>query len=1143
MYKNQLKITHYFFIIVIFTFFSKISFSQGFYNTLNWKFSNPKQFGFTIFDVDFFDNINVIAVGAAGGIAKSTDGGKNWKYGPFSFVSSASNGSLLTVATLNDVHYATLNVAYAVGDRGCMAKSIDGGQNWSFVNTPLFEYTKNINAVWFLNKDTGYIGGQSNSIDSIPKLFFTKNGGASWDSIAAPPSNGKSRVGYINNPNIPSVLDNMDAKGKEIYRIEFLNDSIGYVCGSASSLFPRASQSANATTCLPVVGGALTGSGGNAALLWKITKNVPVDYSLSKERLGYTGINTNTVTCTTSFNSAGVSPVGQTYRAMGILNDSSVVLMSFNNNTVVRVNTGKNDSTANVNNAGAFEKGKYQILNFPFPPSGGPNAGPPIPATQVLLASNPYQMKKASNGKLYAGGNFGRLWTSIDNGANWKEERSYPAGQNYSGLANWALDIAPNGNFLFLGGNGVVADSVAGGALTSSYNLVAPSGSYSKIEFADCNTGIAAGGSSITRTLDGGNTWLDNARPDFAASFYSINGLSYPKVDKAYFAVSNGTVYRSDNANASQAAFVLDPIYSDINFQMNDVVAIGNDTVYALGYSSFAIAAASRKSTIFRSYNNGVTWQAIDIVASTATPAFTAPTLSQLAFPSRNVGYAAGSRNGIYKTIDGGSTWTSINPFPAINQFPSGFPNTAITYTEIMAVDDNTVFVVGNMFTTTGIKRVYKTIDGGANWIDITGNIPAQFPVGNTTGVLFHDANNGYIIIGSTIFKTNDGGTTWVMDISPTGLIGQTLAFAPKKVPPAITMVNRRLFFGGFSGPGGASNNIMEYGNPANTAVNTTETIIGATCTNLTAGSITLNTTGGLAPYTYSINGGPFQASNTFTGLSQGPKTITIKDAFCGLLTKTITVGFTDNLTIASNNDTIVCPLAPVPMLASTNGTGATYTWSPSAGLSANNIANPIASVNNTTIYNVVASLNGCTRNKNVTVNIRPLPNVNAGPDFTIVNGDDQMLQGTGGVNVVSINWTPNSNITGATTYNPVVKPSATTTYTLTVVDNNNCTNSDNTVVTVLPYCVSVKDAFTPNGDGVNDKWIITNGTSCIQQIKVEVYNRYGGLVYKNDNYNNNWDGTYSGKTVADGTYYYKIRYNLINGKSVFLNGDVTILR
>ncbi len=1053
-----------FYLSIILLLLSTIANGQGFYNTTNWKFSNPTQMGITFLDVDYFDNNNVIAVGSNGGIAKSVDAGRNWKYGPFTYKDPTG---LTTMSALNDVHFATSTVAYTVGDRGCMAKTTDGGQNWSFVNTPLYANSKNINAVWFLNKDTGYIGGDvNNNLDSLPRLYVTKNGGASWDSILPPAVNGVSRVGYINNPNIPSTLWPVDAKLKSIYRIEFINDSTGYVSGSNSygvTLFPNVSlRATSATVCAPLTTFLTSGSMA-AGLLWKFKSGVLTDYSFSKERLGYTGINTNTINCSTTF--GAITPITQTYRAMNILNDSTVVLMSFNNYCAVRVSTGKNDSTANVNNAGSFEKGKYTILNFPFPPTAGPNAGPAIPAVQVLLASNPYTMRRAASGKLYTAGNFGKVWTSIDNGSNWIEERSYPPGQNFSQAACWALDIAPNGRFLFMGGNGAVADSIPGGALFSNYNLVAPGGGYSKFDFANCNTGIGAGGAAITRTLDGGKTWLDNNRPDFTASFYSITGLSYPTVTKAYFSVNNGTIYRSDNANASQAAFVIDPYYSDVNYQMNDVVAIGNDTVYALGYSSFAVPAANRKSTIFRSYNNAVSWQAIDIVATTTAPAFTAPTLSQLAFPSRNVGYAAGSRNGIYKTTDGGTTWTSINPFPAVNQFPTGFPNTAITYTDIMAVDINTVFAVGNMFTNTGIKRVYKTIDGGANWIDITGSIPALLPVGNITGVLFHDANNGYVTIGNTLFKTTDGGASWVMDISPTGILCQTMAFAPRAVPTGISMVNRKMFFAGFSGPGGSSNNIMEFGNPADISVNVAE-VADASCSSGATGSIIANTTGGLPPYSYSLNGGAFQASNTFTGLTSGIKTLTVKDAFCSSITKSITI------------------------------------------------------------------------------DVKQSPTVSAGPPKTIVSGEQTTLDGSTGNNIAaSIAWTPAASLTGANTLTPVAKPIITTNYTLTVVNSNGCISTSDALVTVLPYCIKVMDAFTPNGDAINDQWLVTQGGVCTTETNVKVFNRYGSEVYSNANYTNNWDGKYKGKAVPDGTYYYFIEFTLVGGKKLIVKGDVTILR
>jgi gliding motility-associated-like protein len=277
--------------------------------------------------------------------------------------------------------------------------------------------------------------------------------------------------------------------------------------------------------------------------------------------------------------------------------------------------------------------------------------------------------------------------------------------------------------------------------------------------------------------------------------------------------------------------------------------------------------------------------------------------------------------------------------------------------------------------------------------------------------------------------------------------------------------------------------------------------------------------------------------------LTQGAKTITIKDAFCGTLTKTVTVGFTDNLTVTTNNDTIVCAGAPVQMLASTNGTGATYAWTPAGGLSATNINNPIATVNSNSAYAVTASLNGCVRNKTVNIGIKPNPTVNAGIDKTIVEGDEVTLNGTGIANPVSIAWTPASSIiSGTNTYIAVVKPTITTTYTLTVKNSDNCTATDNAIVTVLPYCIRVMNAFTPNGDGMNDKWLVTNG-GCTTEIKVAVYNRYGSVIYTNNNYSNDWDGTYKGKPVADGTYYYSVTYETITGKRITLSGDLTILR
>ena len=114
-----------------------------------------------------------------------------------------------------------------------------------------------------------------------------------------------------------------------------------------------------------------------------------------------------------------------------------------------------------------------------------------------------------------------------------------------------------------MGTNGAVGDSVPGSTWNSNYISVPTAAGYGKIEFADCNNGIAAGGASITVTTDGGATWIDKGRPDFGNSGYSINGMTYPSVDKAYFAVSSGQVYFSPDQGTT-----LDPVLTDVNYRM-----------------------------------------------------------------------------------------------------------------------------------------------------------------------------------------------------------------------------------------------------------------------------------------------------------------------------------------------------------------------------------------------------------------------------------------------------------------------------------------------------------------------------------------------------------------------------------------------
>jgi gliding motility-associated-like protein len=108
--------------------------------------------------------------------------------------------------------------------------------------------------------------------------------------------------------------------------------------------------------------------------------------------------------------------------------------------------------------------------------------------------------------------------------------------------------------------------------------------------------------------------------------------------------------------------------------------------------------------------------------------------------------------------------------------------------------------------------------------------------------------------------------------------------------------------------------------------------------------------------------------------------------------------------------------------------------------------------------------------------------------------------------------------------------PSVTTTLTYSL-DVLGCLLSGSVTIDVStdPNCAfeNIYTAFSPEGDGVNDTWII-EGVITNPNNKVYIYNRWGDLLQEFENYDNVnvvWDGTYQGALLPSGTYYYVIVY------------------
>jgi len=99
------------------------------------------------------------------------------------------------------------------------------------------------------------------------------------------------------------------------------------------------------------------------------------------------------------------------------------------------------------------------------------------------------------------------------------------------------------------------------------------------------------------------------------------------------------------------------------------------------------------------------------------------------------------------------------------------------------------------------------------------------------------------------------------------------------------------------------------------------------------------------------------------------------------------------------------------------------------------------------------------------------------------------------------------------------------------------------------PSCVDVyiPNAFSPNGDGVNDLLVIEDGGDVVEVLSFRIFNRWGALMHEDRNFDSNnrrhaWDGKYKGQRVNKGVYVYMAEILFRNGETILLSGDITVL-
>ncbi len=235
-----------------------------------------------------------------------------------------------------------------------------------------------------------------------------------------------------------------------------------------------------------------------------------------------------------------------------------------------------------------------------------------------------------------------------------------------------------------------------------------------------------------------------------------------------------------------------------------------------------------------------------------------------------------------------------------------------------------------------------------------------------------------------------------------------------------------------------------------------------------------------------------------------------------------------------ANGVTTICEQGTVQLKASG---GTSYLWAPALGLSNATIANPIASPTTTTTYTVTVTSGSCSAITSVLVNVTKNAKADAGMDKKALFGQSVNLDGKATGDNITYLWSPVDYLDDPTKLNPTASPPTNMVYTLTV--QSPCgTSTDDVFVKIYPK-IEIPNAFSPNGDGINDTWNIA-ALEAFPTHEIKIANRNGRLVFNNKGAYLPWDGKFNKKDVPVGSYYYTI---YLNDDFKILSGWVFVMR
>ena len=244
--------------------------------------------------------------------------------------------------------------------------------------------------------------------------------------------------------------------------------------------------------------------------------------------------------------------------------------------------------------------------------------------------------------------------------------------------------------------------------------------------------------------------------------------------------------------------------------------------------------------------------------------------------------------------------------------------------------------------------------------------------------------------------------------------------------------------------------------------------------------------------------------------------------------------------------DTTICVGSSFKMIASGDFTQVkwyeTDSYNAATSLDCDNCKEPIATpLVNTRYYVVMTDKDGCSDTMIVNSEVRAVP------DVQIINRDTVLKYGQSIQLLASgaflYSWNPISTLSNPNIVNPVATPTEPTTYHVFGLAENGCRNEDSIRINIdYRDNLYVPSAFTPNGDGKNDVFRVSNITfQKLQEFRV--FNRWGQEIFSTTDANKGWDGSWKGVPQDMGSYQYLVRVAYPDGYIETYKGNVTLIR